>query len=87
MDGSTRTAAYQMTKSGEGEDVRVGSPLQKGHLVCWFHSEFHLRSQQRPFDEGIHQLMSPCFLCWIVKVSQEERGPARAMPDARNCQI
>ena len=37
MDDSRRTAAYQMTKSGEGGGVRVGSPLRKGHLVCSFH--------------------------------------------------
>lgn len=63
MDDSGRIVAYRRTKSGEGEDVRAGSPLQKDHLVCSFHSEFHLLNHLKPLDEDIHQVMSPCFPC------------------------
>ena len=59
MDDLRRTAAYRRTNSGGAEDVRMGVPLQKGHLVCWFHSGFRLRAQQGLLDEGVHQLMSP----------------------------
>ena len=72
MDDSKRTAAYRRTNSGGAEDVRMGSPLQKGHLVCSFHSEFRLRAQQGLLDEGVRQLMSPCFPCWISKASRAE---------------
>ena len=79
MDDSRRTAAYRRTKIGGDEDVRVGSPLRKGHPVYWFHSGSHLRNQQGPLDEGIRQSMSPCSPYRILKASQGERGPARAV--------
>ena len=45
MGDSRQTAGYRKTKSGAAEDVRVGSPLRKGRLVCWFRLGFHLRKQ------------------------------------------
>lgn len=84
MDDSKRTAVYRRRKSGGWEDVRMGSPLQKGHLVYWHHWEFHLRNQQRMLDEGIQQLMAPCFRGWTFQAFQGERGLARAVQDAEN---
>ena len=82
MGDSGRTAGYRKMKSDVAEDVKVGSPLRKGPLVCWFRLVLHLRKQQRRFDEGIHSSMSPCYPCWILKAFRAERGPARAMQDA-----
>ena len=87
MDDSRRIVAYRRMRSGEVGDVWAGSPLQMGHLVYSFHSEFHLKSQRKSLDEGIDRLTSPYFPCWIWKASRGERGPARAMQDAQNCQI
>ena len=82
MDDLRRTAAYRRTKSGGDEDVRLGSPLQKDHLVYSFHAGSHWGTQQRPLDEGIHQPMLPCFPCSTLTATREEGDPAREMQDA-----
>ena len=82
-----RTAAYRKTKSGADEDVRVGSPLQKDHLVYSLQSEPHWKIQQDILGEDIRHLLSPCCPCWTLKVSLGERDPVRVMRDARDCQI
>ena len=62
-DDSVRIAAYRRMKSGSDEDVRMGSPLQKGRLAYSSQSEYHWKTQQGTLDENTPHLTSLCFPC------------------------
>ena len=72
MDDSRQIAGCRRMRSGLDEDVRVASPLRKGHLVYAFHSESRWKTQQGTPDDGNRHLMLSWFPCSIVKASREE---------------